>query len=304
MGDIRFLGASAANYTKGRTAKITHIVLHYTAGAKTAEGAAYANCTYFSNGSRNASAHYFIDDGPDVWQSVALGDTAWHAGQWDMNTRSIGIEVCTAGDYTDREVATLGRLVRELMDEYGIPAANVIRHYDVTGKQCPAAYVNEAKWKALKGRLLDGQPTGVGVQQYEVNYTPAQRWRVKDEGNGVYCFQSVARPDLWLDLQGNLGKSGQPVWAYSGNGSNAQKWRLDWREAGLGRYAVIHPHDHPRLSLDVAGGSQASQAAVRVWDDNGTGAQRWLLVPTGVPGEIYIVNANSLKALDVIGGGK
>lgn len=46
-------------------------------------------------------------------------------------------------------------LVRELMLKYGIPADNVIRHYDVTHKQCPAPMVtNPALWTAFKNSLI------------------------------------------------------------------------------------------------------------------------------------------------------
>ena len=42
------------------------------------------------------------------------------------------------------------------MARYGIPEGSVIRHYDVTGKLCPAPYVDASKWAALKSRILGG----------------------------------------------------------------------------------------------------------------------------------------------------
>lgn len=39
------------------------------------------------------------DISEEIYQSVAEGDTAWHAGDWDMNCRSIGIEIISVGDY-------------------------------------------------------------------------------------------------------------------------------------------------------------------------------------------------------------
>lgn len=66
--ETSFHGCNHENYTKGRGGnKVTHIVVHYTAGAQTAEGAARANCIYFGRERVGASAHYFVDDGYTIW---------------------------------------------------------------------------------------------------------------------------------------------------------------------------------------------------------------------------------------------
>lgn len=147
---IQYHQCNSQNYTKGRSGYgVSYITVHYTSGSRTSEGAALANCIYFSNGSRGASAHYFVDDGATVWQSVDDSDTAWHAGNWNMNVRAIGIEVCSDGVFTGKEIDRLHWLVWTKMKQYDIPPSRVIRHYDVTGKQCPAWYVDDVKWKAL-----------------------------------------------------------------------------------------------------------------------------------------------------------
>ena len=145
--------------TRGRSRAIDRIVVHFTATLASARN----NATYFSrNEGQGASAHYFVDDiTPEIYQSVAEGDTAWHAGDWQMNCRAIGIEVVSAGeDFSATEVEKLGWLVRKLMAKYGIGASGVIRHYDVTGKLCPAPYVAASKWAALKAAITDGAASG------------------------------------------------------------------------------------------------------------------------------------------------
>lgn len=78
-----------------------------------------------------------------------------------MNCRAIGIEVVSAGeDFSATEVEKLGWLVRKLMAKYGIGASGVIRHYDVTGKPCPAPYVAASKWAALKAAITGGAASG------------------------------------------------------------------------------------------------------------------------------------------------
>lgn len=158
--EIQFYPCNTANYTSGRGGKsITHIVVHYTAGAITKEGAALANCKYFNRNRAGASAHYFIDSGYTIWQSVSESNTAWHAGNWAMNQRSIGIEVCSAGAFTEEEIARLAWLVQRLMQKYHIPASRVIRHYDVTKKKCPAYYVDAGRWNSLHARITAGSTT-------------------------------------------------------------------------------------------------------------------------------------------------
>ena len=156
---ILFKQCGSDHMTRGRTRVIDRIVVHYTGTTASARN----NATYFSrNENQGASAHYFVDDiTPEIYQSVAEGDTAWHAGNWDMNCRSIGIEVVSAGeDFSEVEIAKLTWLVQKLMAKYGIGASGVIRHYDVTGKLCPAPYVDAGKWAALKARITGG---GSGV---------------------------------------------------------------------------------------------------------------------------------------------
>lgn len=157
--ETKFLQCNPTNYTRGRGGNsVQWLVIHYTAGAKTSDGAAEANCIYFGREANlGASAHYFVCDGYTIWQSVSEGDTAWHAGNWAINQRSIGIEVCTAGAFTDAEIERLAWLVQNLMAKYGIAADHVIRHYDANGKHCPAHYVDAARWKELHTRITTGK---------------------------------------------------------------------------------------------------------------------------------------------------
>ncbi|OUO32593.1 N-acetylmuramoyl-L-alanine amidase [Olsenella sp. An293] len=156
---VLFKQCGSDHMTRGRSRAVDRIVVHFTATLASARN----NATYFArNEGQGASAHYFVDDvTPEIYQSVAEGDTAWHAGNWAMNCRSIGIEVVSAGeDFSTTEVEKLTWLVRKLMTKYGIGASGVIRHYDVTGKLCPAPYVASSKWAALKAAITGGSAPG------------------------------------------------------------------------------------------------------------------------------------------------
>lgn len=60
--------------------------------------------------------------------------------------------------FEDGTVKAAAELTRYLMDKYGVPAKNVVRHYDVTGKICPNPYVyntTDHTWDEFK-RLING----------------------------------------------------------------------------------------------------------------------------------------------------
>lgn len=154
-----------ANYGGVRTSKIEYIVIHYTANlGDTAKN----NADYFAREIVKASAHYFVDE-HYVWQSVPDDRIAWHCGGGLQgsgghtyygkckNANSLGVEICMQDKQGKIRLASIdlaAQLVRVLMAKYGVPADRVIRHFDVTGKMCPAPMVSDpALWQKFKNSL-------------------------------------------------------------------------------------------------------------------------------------------------------
>lgn len=149
--------ANPANYGAERLlSSIQYIVMHYTGNDGDSDE---ANANYFANNVVKTSAHYFVDDN-SITQSVPDNRVAWHCGAktyYHANARnynSIGVELCD--NKRDGQIvpsqATIDRaleLVRWLMQCYKIPAENVIRHYDVSHKLCPAFWCGTAQKDAL-----------------------------------------------------------------------------------------------------------------------------------------------------------
>ena len=139
-----------------------YIVIHYVGAVSTAK----ANAEYFNTINRQASAHYFVDE-KEIYQVVKEKDSAWHCGTNGTyysncrNTNSIGIEMCCYNnngtiDVKDEVINKTIELTKELMAKYKIPIENVIRHYDVTHKCCPAPFVNDLKrWEEFKRKLKE-----------------------------------------------------------------------------------------------------------------------------------------------------
>ena len=167
---------TTTNYTPRGTAP-TWIVIHNTANGTSAAGTAYNNTRYFKSAYRGASAHFFVDDGDTVWRCVRPTDTAWHVGDAPSrngasNGNAIGIEVCERADgtFSEHEVSVLQWLVPQLMQQYGIDAAHICRHHDVTGKACPWGYLDDGTWRKLKARILDGDDIDMAIGEKIWNY--------------------------------------------------------------------------------------------------------------------------------------
>ena len=152
MNIAEFIQCHASNFTKGRGGNaIDGMAVHYTATS----ASAHNNLVYFSRAGANASAHLFVDKDGTIRQSVHFEDTAWAVGNFPQNQRTVSVEVVSAGeDFTDAQISALAQIYEYLRATYGI--TRVIRHYDVTGKRCPAPYVDESKWAALKARITGG----------------------------------------------------------------------------------------------------------------------------------------------------
>lgn len=160
------------NFTAKAKRDIKYIVIHYTAGVTSKPRSSVGTASWFNNPSAKASAHYIVDDGLVV-QAVADNNIAWHCGTsgeykhaFCRNSNSIGIEICSNHDnflgydktsstdsgwyFTKEAVKNAAELTADLMKKYNIPLENVIRHYDCTGKDCPAIWVDENK-EGIKG---------------------------------------------------------------------------------------------------------------------------------------------------------
>lgn len=162
--------ANRKNYgNKRNTSTIKYIVIHYTGNdGDTDEN----NGKYFKSRVTETSAHYFVDD-DSVTQSVPDNYVAWSVGgskRTDCdstgggkyygkatNKNTLNIEICD--DVKNGTVYPSAKtidnaieLTKKKMKEYNIPKENVIRHFDVSGKRCPAYWCGtkskDLEWKA------------------------------------------------------------------------------------------------------------------------------------------------------------
>ena len=204
--------AHRSNYGGKRTAKIEWIVMHYTANDGDSDE---SNGRYFQRPLNPvASAHYFVDD-DSITRSVPDDFVAYHCGAYQYkhpscrNANSIGIEMCDAKRdgkvmATEKTIQNAAELVYQLCKQYKIPYDHIIRHYDVTGKLCPAYWVKGdglAKFRRQVeevGEVVEKSYMIVDVKKVEVS-------RILKNGTNYVKIRDVAKAlDLEVGFQGNI----------------------------------------------------------------------------------------------------
>lgn len=150
------------------------ILMHYT-GMQTGEAALQRLCTRESK----VSAHYVVFENGRIVQCVPEAKRAWHAGasSWagetDINSRSIGIEIVNPGhefgyaDYPLRQIAAVITLCKSIFTRRGpISAERILAHSDVApsrkqdpGEKFPWELLSESgvgHWVRAAPLNLDG----------------------------------------------------------------------------------------------------------------------------------------------------
>lgn len=142
------------------------ICVHYTGDCgASADRLALFFCT---NVNAKTSSQYIVGMAGEVIRCVPDDEIAYAAA--GKNNGTIHIEVCykrSDGRFEEESIAALNELVLYLMNRYGISAENVLRHYDLTGKLCPAYYVDSTRWAVLHERIT-AKPTAQKLYRVQV----------------------------------------------------------------------------------------------------------------------------------------
>lgn len=156
---------------------IKGLIMHYTANNG---GTARNHKTYFNNlNGIYASAHLFVDDNEAIC-IIPLNEVAYHANDTvkynadgtiykplyskigNANYGTIGLEMCLDknGKITEKTFQNSVKAVKELVAKYPAITRNTIwRHYDVTGKNCPAPWVSKPSELARFKEAVFGKAT-------------------------------------------------------------------------------------------------------------------------------------------------
>ncbi len=128
---------------------IDRVIIHTMVG--TAVGAD----ARFNNPTQVVSAHYGVLLSGTIWHWVDEDNTAYHAGDYAVNHRSIGIEHEDNGDYNgvrpDVLYTASAKLVRDICLFYNIPIdrVHILKHSEVHATGCPDTLdIDRIVWEA------------------------------------------------------------------------------------------------------------------------------------------------------------
>lgn len=139
----------STNHGARRSGPTDILILHYT-GMPSCAGAIDWLCRPGSE----VSCHYVVTEEGHILQLVDEARRAWHAGRsvWkgetDINSRSIGIEICNAGHefgappYPPQQIEALATLCEDILGRHAIPPERVLGHSDIA----PARKRDPGEW--------------------------------------------------------------------------------------------------------------------------------------------------------------
>jgi N-acetylmuramoyl-L-alanine amidase len=166
------------------------IILHYT-GMQFSHEAIHRLC----DPKARVSSHYVVLENGSIVQLVEEAKRAWHAGVsvWagdpDVNSRSIGIEICNPGhdfgypEFPSRQIAATITLCRSIFTRNIIRPENVLAHSDVapSRKNDPG---EKFPWKRLA-------QSGVGLWVDVGTVADAEPLKPNDNGPQVLELQRL-----------------------------------------------------------------------------------------------------------------
>jgi N-acetylmuramoyl-L-alanine amidase len=167
-----------------RVGPLDALVLHYT-GMPTGEAA----LDLLTTEAGGVSCHYLVWEDGRIWQLAPEGRRAWHAGKsfWagesDLNSRSIGIEIVHPGHrvglpagpdndeggappYPNAQIAAVIALCRDVCARNGIAPARVLAHSDIA----PARKIDPGEF--FPWRLLHEAGVGLWVEPAPIRPGP------------------------------------------------------------------------------------------------------------------------------------
>ena len=190
--------------------------------------------------SDGCGAHYYIYWDGTIYQRCSHDAIVWQVGTAGYytqkhpearNANCIGIEMCCHCDgnkssaedpywyFTEETQQACVWLVQKLMKELNIPIENVLRHFDIVNKTCPAPYVHNNKyrntwtWDEFKARVAGKGP----AQLYRVRLA----WNMPETQIGAYYILQNAKTNCPAGYS-VFDESGKAVWTHEVKGRQAR----------------------------------------------------------------------------------
>ena len=147
--DSQIIDVDGASRNGYKLKGVKDIVVHYVGNPGTT---AQQNHDFYAGNQSNVSSHFVVGLDGEIIQCIPINE--WSAASNWRNNDTISIEVChpdETGKFKKKTYSSLVKLVAWLENVCDIDESHVIRHYDITKKECTRYFVqHEDKWKTFK----------------------------------------------------------------------------------------------------------------------------------------------------------
>ena len=156
--DVQLLSPNPYSRPQTKMKTVKGLVIHYVANPGTS---AQQNHDYFEglkdSKITKASSHFIIGLEGEIIQCIPSSEIAYASNE--RNADTLSIECChpdETGIFNRETYDSLVQLTAWLCGKFDLTTRDVIRHYDITGKQCPLYYVEHPEaWQQFLTDVQD-----------------------------------------------------------------------------------------------------------------------------------------------------
>lgn len=131
------------------------------------------------------------------------------------------------------------------------------------------------------------------IRMEYINYSNEHRWIVHKHSDNTYSLKNVDAT-TYMSVRDGKTEENQEVWAYSWNETKSQRFVLEQAEC-----SEITSCVYLKCASDNDYVVASDGEKLCIQKKKGNFVQRWVLIPTGLEDEYYIINYGSGKAIGV-----
>ena len=228
-------------------------------------------------------------------------DLVWHTATISGNTAtfcvSIGDHNLESGDYLTHIYAYDAAGNSSAVPLSAITVPNILSGPTASGTLEDGVYTIASSLN--RNLVLDvaeaSKNSGANIQVWTAGNSENQLWYIKSLGSGLYSVRAL-HSGRFMNVAGSGKTNGTNIQQWSDKTPNGdEKWRI--QDNGDGTYTFIAAVNG--LALDLTNGKAANGQNVQCWQSNGSGAQKWSLIPSSVQEDFYGPSISNIRVTEV-----
>ena len=228
-------------------------------------------------------------------------DLVWHEATLNGNTATVYVKASDhknePGKYITHIYADDTKGQSCSVPAPAITVPTIVGGTPVTGKISDGVYTIASSLN--QNIVLDvaevSKNSGANIQVWTAANSENQLWYIKSLGSGLYSVRAL-HSGRYINVAGSGKANGTNLQQWNNGTPNGdEKWRIT--NNGDGTYTFIAAVNG--LALDLANGKAANGQNVQCWQSNGSGAQKWSLIPSSVQEDFYGPSISNIRVTEV-----